>query len=245
MKTLEGKIAIITGGTSGIGAACAERLAQDGAAVLIAGRDAARGEDIARQICHSGGQADFHLLDISDDKSIAAFAQNVRRQYEHADILFNNAGIYPKFPPLDDIERQGAEQVFDVNIIGMMMVTKFFLPLLRKNCGVIINNASVAGLQSFASGQGYAYAASKSAVIQFSRMLAKIYADKIRVNCICPGVIDTPLYFNLDREKFSQRIPAGRIGSPKDVANLVAFLASDSANYIYGAVIPIDGGLTL
>lgn len=245
MDTLNGKIAVVTGGTSGIGAACCVRLAEEGALVVVTGRNEQRGVEIAQRICHDGGRAVFHGLDVEDDQSIAALAHDVREQYGRVDVLFNNAGAYPAFPKLGDIERQGVEQVFGVNAASMVMVTKYFLPLLEESRGTLINNASVAGIQTFASGQGYAYAASKAAVIQFTRMMAKVYAGKVRVNCICPGVIDTPLYFDLNREGFAQRIPAGRVGVPEDVANVVAFLASEAAGYIYGAVIPIDGGLTL
>ena len=100
-------------------------------------------------------------------------------------------------------------------------------------------------MQSFISGQGYAYASSKAAVIQFTKMLAKKYSRDVRINCICPGVIDTPLYFSLDKKTMSERIPAGFIGTSDDIANSVLFLASDCSKYIYGATLVIDGGISL
>lgn len=125
------------------------------------------------------------------------------------------------------------------------MVTDIFLDLLLENNGKILNNASIAGVHYFTPGKSYAYAASKSAIIQFTRMLAKNYARKIRANCICPGIIDTPIYISLDVQTQTERIPVGRVGTADDVASVANFLVSDDADFINGAVIPIDGGQCL
>ena len=126
------------------------------------------------------------------------------------------------------------------------MVTKYLKQYLLKEKGVIINNASIAGLQHYASGRSYAYSASKAAVIQFSHQIAKNYAPEgIRVNCIAPGIIDTPILGDRDRKLYAQRVPLKRLGTPDDVAKAVLFLASDSASYLTGTVLPIDGGVSL
>ena len=112
--------------------------------------------------------------------------------------------------------------------------------------GSIINNASMGGLDSFVSGtKQYVYASTKAAVIKFSKLLAKNYADSIRVNCICPGIIETEIFINRDFSRFDGTIPMGRIGQPDDVAKVVLFLASDDASYLTGVILPIDGGASL
>jgi meso-butanediol dehydrogenase/(S,S)-butanediol dehydrogenase/diacetyl reductase len=136
--------------------------------------------------------------------------------------------------------------MFDTNAKSCFWMTKHAMPYLQNAApSAIINNASVAGMQSYASGVSYAYSASKSAVIQFSRILALNYAKHgVRVNTICPGIIQTPVY-GKDVSDASWKIPLGRVGQPEEVADLVLFLASQESAYIVGAVIPIDGGLTV
>lgn len=240
MVDLNNKVALVTGGTSGIGATTAKYFRECGAKVVIAGRNVEKGERISADI-----GADFFKTDITNEESILSLKEFIINQYGKLDILFNNAGIYPKFNKLEETDLSQWEEVFNPNIYGTMLVCKTFISILGDNNGTVINNASIAGMQSFISGQGYAYAASKSAVIQFTKMIAKIYAKKVRINCICPGVIDTPLYFNLDREKMKERTPSGLLGKAEDVAKVVGFLASDDARFIYGAVIPVDGGMTI
>lgn len=243
MNDLKGKTALITGGTSGIGAACAKRFAQAGADVIITGRNIKKGNSIADDITENAGKCEFIYVDVSDDNSIRDLAQKFSEKYEKLDILFNNAGIFPVSPALEEFDRGICNAIFDVNISGMIMITKAFLSQIIDSKGTILNNASIAGF--FASGQSYAYATSKSAVIQFTRMLAKRYGNTLRANCICPGVVETPLYQNFDEAKFASRIPMGRVGTPEDIAKAVNFLVSDDASYINGSVLTIDGGMTL
>lgn len=128
----------------------------------------------------------------------------------------------------------------------MFYVIKHFKPLLFCCKGCIINNASIAGMHSYIAGRSYAYSASKAAVIQFTRQMALNYAEEgVRVNCICPGIIDTPILGTRNREEYAQRIPLGYIGKPEDVANVVSFLASEQASYLTGVVLPVDGGVQL
>lgn len=240
MVDLNGKVALITGGTSGIGEATARYFSECGATVIVTGRNAERGRRIAEEI-----KGDYFSSDLLNEDSIVRLRKSIEEKYGRLDILFNNAGIYPKFECLENSKGEQWDEVYLVNVKGTMLVCKVFIDMLVESKGVMINTGSIAGIQGFNSGQGYAYASSKAAIIHFTKMMAKIYAKNVRINCVCPGVVDTPLYFNLDKEKMKDRIPSGLLGEPEDVAKLVGFLASDDARFIYGAVITIDGGMTL
>lgn len=184
-------------------------------------------------------------MDIADRSSIIEAVKIIKNDYRALDILVNNAGIYPVSDPLETLTDFSLIEIFDVNIVGMIMLTQAVLPLVRKNHGVIINNASVAGLESFTSGQSYAYAASKASVIKFTKMLAKQYGAEFRTNCVCPGIIDTPIYKTFNEEKFKEKIPMKRVGKPEDVAAAISFLASEDASFINGCALTIDGGQSL
>lgn len=244
MNSLHNKIALVTGATSGIGAAAAIRFAEAGATVICTGRNKARGEGVVRTIKDKGGEAVFYEMDIDNDQSIEQVAGEVRNQFGELDIIFNNAGIFPVLPPLESLTRGDIEKTTSTNISGFMMVTKMFFPLLKEGA-TILNNASVAGLQSYTSGQSYAYNASKAAVIKITQLLAKRYGNRIRVNAICPGVIKTPIFKKFDEEKFAGMIPMGRTGTPEEVASVANFLVSDDASYVNGAILTIDGGQSL
>lgn len=245
MNRLDGKAAVITGATSGMGEASAKRFAEAGAKVVIAGRNEERGRKIETDIREKGGEAVYFHLDVSDEEEVKAFMKRVLDRYGKLDILFNNAGIFPATPPLEQMEISVWNEIMDINATGMFRVTKYAMPYLEENKGVILNNASVAGMQSFASGKTYAYSASKAAVIQFTRMIAKVYGEKVRANCICPGVIDTPIFINRDFSRYYDSIPMHRVGSPEEVAKAANFLVSDDASYINGAVLTIDGGMSV
>ena len=240
MVDLSGKVALITGGTSGIGEATARYFSECGAAVLVTGRNRERGMKIAEEI-----NGDFMVSDVLDENSILQLKKYICEKYGRLDVLFNNTGIYPKFDPLECSKAEQWNEVYRVNVESVMLVSKQLIDLLVKSKGTMINTGSIAGIQGFTSGQGYAYAASKAALIQFTKMMAKIYAKDVRINCVCPGVIDTPLYFHLNRDKMKERTPSGLVGEPEDIAKLVGFLASNDAKFIYGAVITADGGMTL
>lgn len=244
MNDLSDKIALITGSTSGMGEASAIRFAQSGAIVIVAGRNKQRGECIVQQINKEGGKSFFCELDVQDNQSINKCAQYIKERFGRLDILFNNAGVFPVMPPLESLQRNDMASVMETNVTGLLMVTKAMMPLMGKG-SVILNNASVAGLQSYTSGQSYAYGASKSAVIKATQMLAKRYGSQIRVNAICPGVIQTPIFKNFDEERFVGMIPMGRVGQPEEVASVANFLVSDDASFVNGAIVTIDGGQSL
>ena len=232
MNSLKDKVALVTGATSGIGAATAKRFAQAGATVICTGRNIERGEGVVKEILSNNGKAYFYEMDVDNDHSILEVADVIKNQFGTIDILFNNAGIFPVLPPLETLTREDIEKTTSTNISGFMMVT-------------ILNNASVAGLQSYSSGQSYAYNASKAAVIKVTQLLAKKYGNKFRINAICPGVINTPIFKKFDEERFASMIPMGRTGKPEEVASVANFLVSDDASYINGAILTIDGGQSL
>lgn len=245
MKRLKDRVALITGATSGIGEACARVFAQEGAKVVICGRNLERGEALC-QALNAETVAMFCQCDVSDEEQVKAMINLVVERFGGIDILMNNAGV---MLPSMEIERMPIEdwkKTFDININGMFFTTRYAKPYLLKSKGVILNNASIAGLQHYAAGRSYAYSASKAAMIQFSHQMAKNYGEEgVRVNCICPGIIDTPILGDRDRAVYAQRIPLGYVAMPEEVAKVALFLVSDDAKYITGAVLPVDGGASL
>lgn len=246
MKLLNNKVALVTGATSGIGEATVKLLAENGAKVVLVGRNEERGKLLENQILQNGGDAFFIKTDVSDEQQVITMVKIITEKYNTIDILFNNAGV---MLPSMEIERMPVEDwkaSFDINVTGMFLVTRYLKPFLLKSKGVIINNASIAGMQHYAAGRSYAYSASKAAVIQFTHQMAKNYGEEgIRVNCICPGIILTPILHGRDPKIYEERIPLGRVGTPDDVAKVVVFLASEQAAYLTGVVLPIDGGASL
>ncbi len=226
MNRLDGKTAVITGATSGMGEASARRFAEAGAKVVIGGRNRERGRKIEEDICRDGGSAVYFHLDVSDEEEVKGFIKQIIDKCGRIDILFNNAGIFPATPPLEQMETSIWDEIMDINTTGMFRMTKYAMPYLEESRGVILNNASVAGMQSFASGRTYAYSASKAAVIQFTRMIAKVYGAKVRANCICPGVIDTPIFINRDFSRYHDSIPMHRVGTAEEVAKTASFLGT-------------------
>lgn len=246
MNKLQNSVAVVTGATSGIGECCARIFAENGAKVVLCGRNAEKGKQFADSIRAQGGEATFIQCNVSDEKSVVSMVETVVATYGGIDILMNNAGV---MLPSMEIERMPVEEwrkTFDINITGYFLVTRYAKPYLLKSKGVILNNASIAGLQHYAAGRSYAYSASKAAVIQFSHQMAKNYGEEhIRVNCICPGIIDTPILGDRDRKVYAERIPLGYVGTPEDVAKVALFLVSDDAAYLTGVVLPVDGGASL
>lgn len=246
MNRFDGKVVVVTGATSGIGEVTAILFAQEGAKVVLVGRNTEKGNALEKQISAQNGDAFFIACDVSDETQVKEMIQKAVGKYGKIDILFNNAGV---MLPSMEIERMPVEdwkKTFDINITGMFFVTKYAKPYIVQQKGTIINNASIAGLQHYAAGRSYAYSASKAAVIQFSHQMAKNYGEEgVRVNCICPGIVDTPILGNRDRNAYAERVPLKRLAKPIDVAKVVAFLASSDADYLTGVVLPIDGGVSI
>lgn len=245
MGKLGGKTALITGATSGIGESIALMMAEEGACVIIVGRDHGRGKKVEGRIKAQGGDGVFLPCDTTKEKEIILLKEKIEHIHGGLNILINNAGVFLT-ASLELSEEKDWQISFDTNVKGYFLMTKHFIPLLVRNKGVILNNASVAGMSSFIEGKGsYMYSASKAAVIQFTKLCAKNYAREVRVNCICPGVVDTPIFTNRDFSRFDDKIPMGRVAKPEDIAKAALFLVSDDAAYITGAALPVDGGMSI
>jgi 2-keto-3-deoxy-L-fuconate dehydrogenase len=241
---LDGRSALVTGGASGIGEATCRVLADAGARVVIADLDRPRAEALAREL----PGASTLILDITDEAAVrAAFAG-----LDSLDILVNNAGI-GLVGGIEETETADFQRLFKVNVEGMYLVTRAALPLLKASHGCIVNIGSVAGLVGVK--KRFAYCATKGAVVAMSRQLAVDYATQIRVNCICPGTVDTPFvdgylekYHKHEKEKvrleLHARQPIGRMGRPDEIAHLVLYLCSQEAEFAHGGIYSIDGGWT-
>jgi len=253
---LSGKRAVVTGGTSGIGAGIAELFANEGARVLIVGRSKARGEEVVSRISEHGGVADFVKADVSKAGEVSAMVKHALKKGGSIDILVNNAGIQ-LLGRLAELSERKWDAMFDTNVKGIFLCSRDVIPeMIRNGEGSIINIGSIAGLRAYAGGA--IYSASKAAVISLTKAMAIEYgAAGIRVNCICPGSVETPMmegYLKYEaakghsieglRRSILKGIPAGRIGVPSDVAKLALYLASPDATFVNGSVFVIDGGAT-
>lgn len=246
MNTFKDKVVLITGATSGIGVGVAKAFAKEGASVILVGRNTEKGKNIEQEIISTGAKAAFIQCDVSNAEEVQKMVEKAVETFGKIDILFNNAGVMLQSMKIERMPLEDWQKTMDINLTGTFLVSKYAKPYIVKEKGNIINNASIAGLQHYAAGRSYAYSASKAAVIQFSHQMAKNYGEEgVRVNCICPGIVDTPILGTRNREEYAQRVPLKRLATPEDVAKIVLFLASDDANYLTGVVLPIDGGVSL
>lgn len=242
------KTALVTGASGGIGAAVCRRLAQDGYNLILqyhtAGQDA---EALARALAVQGVNAIAVQADISDENAVENLFATGEAQCGSVDLLVNNAGV--ALQKLFDLTTpQEFDQLFGVNVRGTYLCSRRALPgMLKKHAGGIVNISSIWGITGASC--EVVYSASKAAVIGMTKALAKeVGPSGIRVNCIAPGVIDTKMNRNLssaDMEALAQETPLGRIGTPADVAELVAFLASEKASFLTGQIIAADGGMVI
>lgn len=245
MGRLENKIALITGGTSGIGFACAERFAEEGATVIMASRGEERGRQAEATLCAQGWNALYISCDVSNRESVEALKQQVQEQYGRLDILVNNAGVL-RTGSLEEITDEDWDLTYNTNLKSMLYVCQNFIDMLKDSHGVILNNTSINGLHHYIKGKkSYMYATSKAAAIQFTNYLAKNYAPDVRVNCLCPGMTVTNLFTNRDFSRFKGCNLLDRMAEPREIANVALFLVSDEASFVTGSVIVADGGETL
>ena len=245
MGKLDGKIALITGATSGMGEAFARLFSQEGAEVVLVGRNEARGLKICREIELDGGKANFLECDVSQEENVKSLRYSFEHNYDHLDILVNNAGIL-RTSPLEEISAEEWHQVFATNTDAVMYITKHFFDLIIRAHGNVLNIGSDVGMHSNVKGRSnFAYACSKAAMIQFTQLCALNYSDRIRVNCLCPGTTETPIFTNRDFSRFNASIPMGRVAKPMEIARAALFLVSDDASYVTGAVLPVNGAASL
>jgi NAD(P)-dependent dehydrogenase (short-subunit alcohol dehydrogenase family) len=246
-ELLTGKVALVTGGASGIGAACARTLAARGAVVLIADLDAAKAERQAAAIVADGGQASATGVDVADPTSVAAMVERALEVYGRLNLAVNNAGIAPEPTPLHSIAVDAWRRMIDVNLSSLFYCLRHEIPaMLAARGGAIVNVASVLGT---VGGKGTAgYVAAKHGVVGLTKAAALDYAAKaIRVNAVCPGFIDSPLMreeaaWELMEAYLTSLHPVGRLGAESEVAEMVAFLLSDRAAFITGGSYLVDGG---
>ncbi|HTW80769.1 MAG TPA: 3-oxoacyl-[acyl-carrier-protein] reductase [Terracidiphilus sp.] len=245
MTTLDGRIALVTGASQGIGRACALELAKAGATMTLAARNEAKLADAVAEIEAAGGKAAAFALDIASEESIKRAAKAVIDRFGKVEILVNNAGITRDTLMLR-MKRADWDDVLNTNLTGTFLLTQALLPqMLRNRWGRIINMTSVVG-RTGQAGQ-VNYAASKAGLIGFTRSLAREVASRgITVNAVAPGYIETPMTAVLSedlRASMIATIPVGRPGTDCEVAHAVAFLASDAAGYITGHVLDVNGGM--
>jgi len=245
-RMLESKVALVTGGSTGIGRAVALELAKAGAQVVVTGRHEHQLREAVTQ--HSGITS--VVADVARLADAASTLEEVRCRHHRLDILVNNAGIAP-VAPLSDATPEHVRQIFDVNVSGLIEVTRHALPLLRQTRGTIVNVASVAADQPFANLS--VYSASKAAVLALTRAWAReLAAQGIRVNVVSPGPIETPILgkTGLSKEQLDElgsgmmsQVPLGRFGKPEEVASVVGFLASPQSSFVTGAQYAVGGGI--
>lgn len=247
MPKLNNKIALVTGGNSGIGLATAKRFAAEGATVIITGR---RKEAVDEAVASISGSASGIVADAANLADMDRMVEHIREEHGRIDVLFLNAGV-ARLSPFERTDEASFDQVFDINVKGLFFTLQKSLPLLSSGASVILN-ASV--VQKFGFPGMSAYAASKAAVRSIGQTVAAELAPQgIRVNLLSPGPVETPIYgkTGLPQEavdgmaqKITASVPLGRFGTPDEMANVASFLASDESSFITGADIQADGGMT-
>ncbi|MFV0524856.1 MAG: SDR family NAD(P)-dependent oxidoreductase [Acidimicrobiales bacterium] len=246
-----GRVAVVTGGTSGIGLATARRLAAEGATVVVAGRDRARGREAVAALGEGGG---FVATDVTDRDSVDALFATVADRHGRLDVLVNSAGAVA-VAPLATMRPDRWDRVLDVNLTSVFHLCQAALPLLAGTAAADPTPAAaivnVASLDGVAGDKGMtAYGAAKAGVLNLTRALAlELIGRGIRVNAVSPGAVDTPMTVTTARDAtnartFAEAIPAGRFGTPEEIAAAIAFVASPDAGFMVGANLVVDGGVT-
>ncbi|HJE45973.1 SDR family NAD(P)-dependent oxidoreductase [Levilactobacillus namurensis] len=236
MSELTGKVAIVTGGSSGIGLATCQRLVKDGAIAVSADLEAPEDSRIK-----------FVKTDVTDQRSLQNLVETVVRQYHQIDILVANAGITEHKAGVADLDVANWQRVIDVDLTGVVLTDKYVVQqMVKQQSGSVINMSSILGVVGAANSQ--AYSAAKAGVANFTRSQAVTYAPQgIRFNAVAPGYVNTPLLQTLPSDvtdSMVAKMPVGRLAEPSEIANVIAFLASDDASIVTGAVINADGGYT-
>jgi NAD(P)-dependent dehydrogenase (short-subunit alcohol dehydrogenase family) len=251
---LQGKVAIVTGAASGIGRAIAERFAREGARVVAADIDGARVSEVAASIMKSGGKAEALTIDVTNEEQAKQLTTRALELWQQVDILVNNAASF-HYKRVEEATRADWDKVLSVNVVGTSLCSKYACAAMKaRNQGAIVNIASINGI--IAMPNWMTYNASKAAVIEISKSMAMDLAPfNIRVNCVCPGVTDTPALHRAMKELdltpqalidgvVAPRALIKRFGTADEIANAALFVASDEASYMTGATMVVDGGFT-
>jgi NAD(P)-dependent dehydrogenase (short-subunit alcohol dehydrogenase family) len=249
---LDGRVCAVTGGGSGIGRACAIRLAEEGAHVACGDVLEDRAHAVAGEIDESGGSAEPFRVDVTDEATVAAFYGGVAQRFGGVHVLVNNAGVLLEGDEsVVDTELAVWQRVLDVNLTGVFLSCKHGIPrLLASGGGSVVNMASISGLIGSADSQ-IGYAASKGGVIALTRDIAVEFARRgVRANAVCPGPVETPLVQVLytDEEAWQRRrvhLPGGRLARPREIADAVLFLASDESSFVNGTAFVVDSGTSI
>lgn len=255
MSAASSTVAAVTGGTSGIGRAIALKLAAEGAVVAFCGRNEEEGAAVAELIRADGGTGHFSRVDVADGAAVEAWIADIAERFGGPHWLVNNAGMNGRSARLEECSHAEFEQVIATNLLSAYYTAHAAIPMMRaQGRGSIVNLGSTASVQGYALLSGYT--ASKHAIVGLTKSIALENSDiPIRANCICPGPVDTPLMRGIEelvnpgdpaaaREMFAGTTALKRYGTPQEIADLVAFLLSDSSAYVTGTAISIDGGVT-
>lgn len=251
LASLNGKVALVTGGGSGIGRETALAFGRAGSKVVVADRNAAAGEQTARLIADTGGEATFVACDVAKASDVESMVKRCVEVYGRLDCAHNNAGISGSGGairgPTAEYSEESWDALMSINLKGVWLCMKYELQqMLAQGGGAIVNTASIAGLVGIAGNIGYV--ASKHGVVGLTRAAALEYASRsIRVNAVCPGYVDTPLIEALTSDAATKRAiesrhPQGRLGQPAEIADAVLWLCSDAASFVNGHMLTIDGG---
>ena len=247
---LGGKVALVTGGSSGIGRVSALAFASEGAKVTITDVNVEGGEETVGMIKETGGEAMFVKADVSKAADVEALIERVVERYGRLDCAFNNAGVDNLHFPVGELLEEEWDRVIGINLKGTMLCMRYEIPqMLKHGGGTIVNTSSVAGL--IGSPESPAYVSSKFGVVGLTRSAALDYANKgIRINAVCPGITRTGLFEAYLKEtpdaaaQISTQSPMGRVGEPEEIAAAVIWLSSDEASFVTGQALAVDGGWT-
>ncbi len=255
---LRNKIALVTGGGSGLGEAAARAMAAQGAEVILVGRTPDELEEVADAIRNAGGKALALKADVSDEPQMQAVFDRVRSDYGRLDVVFANAGVNGTWAPVDELTYDEWNKTQQINLGGTFLTARYSVPLMKERGGSLIITSSINGTRTFTTAGASAYATSKAGQLAFGQMLALELAQyRIRVNVICPGAIESEISDNTDQRNTEEaEVPAefpqgdvpltkGKPGKAEDVADLVVFLGSDRSRHISGTPIWIDGAQSL
>jgi NAD(P)-dependent dehydrogenase (short-subunit alcohol dehydrogenase family) len=248
--SLQNKVAIVTGGSSGIGLASAELLAEVGATVIILDINESTGKEAVEKITKTGGKAKFLYCDVSSDSDCKKTIQAIHKEFGRIDVLFNNAGVMRR-RNIVNLEEEDWDLMINVNLKSIYLLSRYVIPIMIEGKGgSIINNGSGWGIKG--GPNAVAYCAAKGGVVNMTRAMAIDFGKQgVRVNCVCPGDVDTPLLrgeaaqIGMDEEEFMKEAadrPLGRVGDVKDVAHAVLYLASDLSSWVTGTFLIVDGG---